>query len=553
MEQCNHPATCLKRGCGRRHLTVFHDYYNRGSENKPSLPPQQPYSSEKRGSENKPSPHHQHQQTNQARGSENKTSQPQTNNKSENKPNNQTSATARMCAENNNQPANLTSWTIPVYISSPDNPNNEILVYALLDSGSNRTFITEKTVQKLKVKTQSIPMNISTLTDVNGSYSDRPAAFGLIVRGYNQQKRIALPPCVSQSEIPSNPDEIPNSTSVLDWPHLRHIATELIPVNKSRSLELGLLIGGNLPQVFMSRQEITRGDHEPFARLTDLGWTVMGNTTKHESSTISNLAESQPSFSDSSPSLQYLPKSERNMQYTQSLEPDIDCQETKQTLKIPWPVKADSFQFSFSVKTNPIPSTFLSKVIFLVLVLSVITLPFVVSTPAQYMCGKATSTKYPLAACPLLRWEGVRSSLPDAPNIISITSLHRPPDISKYLKPKTEKSPDLSASHHMIDVWDETIHTVPNIRRNPLRTNGGRLDTGPLQTQMYQEMVTISYHPRSNVTEEQVFLTSNLPISTIADTLLPIGQEQLTIQSESNINLNISPKNKCSTMGNQTF
>ena len=83
----------------------------------------------------------------------------------------------------------------------------------------------------------------------------------------------------------------------------------------------------------------------------------------------------------------------------------------------------------------------------------------------------------------------------------------------------------------MIDVWDETIHTVPNIRQKPLRTNGGRLDTGPLQTQMYQEMVTISYHPRSNVTEEQVFLTSNLPISTKADTLLPIGREQLTIQS----------------------
>ena len=105
----------------------------------------------------------------------------------------------------------------------------------------------------------------------------------------------------------------------------------------------------------------------------------------------------------------------------------------------------------------------------------------------------------------------------------------------------------------MIVVWDETIHTVPNIRQNPLRTNGGRLDTGPLQTQMYQEMVTISYHPRSNVTEKQVFLTSNLPISTIANTLLPIGQEQLTKQSESNINLNILPKNKCSTMGNQTF
>lgn len=298
MDECRHPQKCMTKNCGNQHLTVFHEYYTRGCENKTSKPDKS-NSNQSRGSENKTSPS---QSSHGNTSSKSTTFTPQADSKSENTSNNQPSATARMCTGNINQPANLTSWTIPVHISPLNDPDNEILIYALLDSGSNRTFITEKTLQKLKVKTQNIPMKISTLTDVNGSQSDRQAAFGLSIRGYNKQKRIALPPCVSQSHIPSNPDEIPNSTSVLDWPHLRHIATELIPVNKSQSVELGLLIGGNLPQVFMSRQELTRGDHEPFARLTDLGWTLMGNVGhqphERQSSTIVNLAVHQPTTRD---------------------------------------------------------------------------------------------------------------------------------------------------------------------------------------------------------------------------------------------------------------
>lgn len=52
----------------------------------------------------------------------------------------------------------------------------------------------------------------------------------------------------------------------------------------------------------MSRQELTRGDHEPFARLTDLGWTLMGNVghqpPERQSSTIVNLAVHQPTTRD---------------------------------------------------------------------------------------------------------------------------------------------------------------------------------------------------------------------------------------------------------------
>ena len=122
-------------------------------------------------------------------------------------------------------------------------------------------------------------MNISTLTNTEGTKSVKEAAPGLLVRGYRRQKVLKLPPCISQSKIPSNVDDIPNAMSVQDWPHLQHLAKELISIEEGNKLELGLLIGSNLPQVFISRQDIAKGDHEPFARLTDLGWTLMGNTT----------------------------------------------------------------------------------------------------------------------------------------------------------------------------------------------------------------------------------------------------------------------------------
>ncbi|XP_067941083.1 uncharacterized protein [Watersipora subatra] len=148
-------------------------------------------------------------------------------------------------------------------------------------------------------------MKISTLTDTEGTDSMRQAASGLLVRGYHQSRASRLPPCISTSRIPFNSEEIPNATSVQNWPHLQHLASQFISAQKAASLELGLLIGNNLPHVFISRQEISREDHEPFARLTDLGWILMGNATNSahsynscahtiQSGTIVNLAVQQP-------------------------------------------------------------------------------------------------------------------------------------------------------------------------------------------------------------------------------------------------------------------
>ncbi|XP_067951381.1 uncharacterized protein [Watersipora subatra] len=122
-------------------------------------------------------------------------------------------------------------------------------------------------------------MNISTLTNTEGTKSVKEAAPGLLVHGYRRQKVLKLPTCIRQSKIPNNANDIPSAMSVQDWPHLQHLAKKLISVEEGNKLELMLLIGSNLPQVFISRHDIAKGDREPFARLTDLGWTLMGNIT----------------------------------------------------------------------------------------------------------------------------------------------------------------------------------------------------------------------------------------------------------------------------------
>ncbi|XP_067932905.1 uncharacterized protein [Watersipora subatra] len=148
-------------------------------------------------------------------------------------------------------------------------------------------------------------MKISTLTDTEGTDSMRQVASGLLVCGFHQSRASRLPPCISTSKIPFNSEEIPNATSVQNWPHLQHLASQFISAQKAASLELGLLIGNNLPHVFISRQEISKEDHEPFARLTDLGWILMGNATNPahsynscahtiQSETIVNLSVQQP-------------------------------------------------------------------------------------------------------------------------------------------------------------------------------------------------------------------------------------------------------------------
>ena len=84
-----------------------------------------------------------------------------------------------------------TSMIVPVYLSHKCKPEHEILTYAMLDSQSVFTFVTDDLADKVTKPFTSATIGLSTMTSTNvpvhcNVYSD------LVVRGFNQSERVSL-------------------------------------------------------------------------------------------------------------------------------------------------------------------------------------------------------------------------------------------------------------------------------------------------------------------------------------------------------------------------
>ena len=96
---------------------------------------------------------------------------------------------------------------------------------------------------------------------------------------------IKLPPAYTNDCIPVNKQHIPTHETAKGWRHLTAIAHQIPPL---LSCEVGLLIGYNCLRTLVPRRVITGKDDEPFAILTDLGWSIVGCSAPHSDSQMSN-------------------------------------------------------------------------------------------------------------------------------------------------------------------------------------------------------------------------------------------------------------------------
>ncbi|XP_045065112.1 uncharacterized protein LOC123482227 [Coregonus clupeaformis] len=165
-----------------------------------------------------------------------------------------------------------TSSVIPVWLSTTSKPNHEVLVYALLDTQSDTTFILEETAKVLHTKNEPVQLKLSTMSSRNTVVPSRRLT-DLQIRGFYSNKIIYLPVTYSREFIPANRDHIPTPETAKAWSHLEHIADEIAPL---QSCDIGLLIGYNCPQALVPRQVVAGEENEPFAQRTDLGWSVVG-------------------------------------------------------------------------------------------------------------------------------------------------------------------------------------------------------------------------------------------------------------------------------------
>lgn len=197
---------------------------------------------------------------------------------------NQGAAATSLCVAGGG--SSFTSMVMPVWVSSKNNPTAEKLVYALLDTQSDTTFIDQEVSDSLNTDKYPVKLKLTTMSGINTVLSSE-SVFGLRVRGYSSAIQVDLPVAYTKDCIPVNRAHIPTCETAKQWSHLREIADEIQPL---RDCEVGLLIGYNCSRAMAPRQVILGGDEEPYAVRTDLGWSIVGRSSQsHDSPSSSRL------------------------------------------------------------------------------------------------------------------------------------------------------------------------------------------------------------------------------------------------------------------------
>ena len=184
------------------------------------------------------------------------------------------SASVTACASNNQSSQNFqkSSMVVPVYLSHADDPDKEELIYAMLDSQSDSTFVTDKVARALGLEGKQTRLSLSTMTARDKIVNCRRFS-GLKVRGYDSNESIELPQVYSRQSIPVNRDHIPCISMIKGWPYLNPLKDRLAP---KLQCDVGLLIGYDCPTALEPDDVISGVRGGPFGLKTPLGWGIVG-------------------------------------------------------------------------------------------------------------------------------------------------------------------------------------------------------------------------------------------------------------------------------------
>lgn len=167
-----------------------------------------------------------------------------------------------------------TSMVIPVWVSSKNDPTTEKLVYALLDTQSDTTFIDQKVSDGLNADKYPVKLKLTTMSGKDTVLTSEGVS-GLRVRGYSSAVQIDLPVVYTKDCIPVNRSHIPTCETAKQWSHFAEIVDEIQPL---KDCVVGLLIGYNCSRAMAPRQVLLGEDEDPYAVRTDLGWSIVGRS-----------------------------------------------------------------------------------------------------------------------------------------------------------------------------------------------------------------------------------------------------------------------------------
>lgn len=166
-----------------------------------------------------------------------------------------------------------TTMIVPVFVSSEDNPLQEVETYALLDTMSSLSFISESVSERLRVKGASTSLPLNTMTSKSQSMKCQQIS-GLRVRPKDSARGLMfskLPPVYTTSCLNINPKTVPTCATASKYPHLAHLSSKLPEYDPN--LGAGLLLGYDCPDLLMP---LTVIQGSPYAIETKLGWSIVG-------------------------------------------------------------------------------------------------------------------------------------------------------------------------------------------------------------------------------------------------------------------------------------
>ncbi|XP_052387105.1 uncharacterized protein LOC127933996 [Carassius gibelio] len=167
-------------------------------------------------------------------------------------------------------------------------------VFALLDSGSNGTFVSKKLVNALKLESRKMNIKLNTMETKNLNVVT--LAVDLRVEDAQQRNSFLMKGVLCRDHLNISLDSPVTQQELFKWPHLREIADEISLPDADLADEVHLLIGLDQPDILAPRDTCCGESGEPYAILTGLGWTLHGPVADGSTSVSANFIRTDHSL-----------------------------------------------------------------------------------------------------------------------------------------------------------------------------------------------------------------------------------------------------------------
>ena len=184
--------------------------------------------------------------------------------------------TATALAMARSDSTSCTSMIVPVWVSHTSGLD-ETLTYALLDTQSSVSFISEELAEATKAQGHPVKLTLSTLTSTTEIESQ--AIVNLNVRRYNSNATVCIKKCYTKDLPVTDPCHIPTSETARSWPHLSHLAQEIPSL---QDCGVHMLIGYDCMRALEPQEVVSGDENRPYAIRTMLGWSIVGSPSDQE-------------------------------------------------------------------------------------------------------------------------------------------------------------------------------------------------------------------------------------------------------------------------------